>query len=255
MAQNFRLNEILDVARSDGKVLTEDLAQRFGVTVQTVRRDLGMLSNRGLLTRVYGGAVLASGTRNIGHSDRQELRAGPKEAIAQAAAKRIPNGASIFLDIGTTLEAVAKALHAHKNLLVVTNNLHVANILSTNPEAEVVLTGGTLRASDGGLVGEGTAEFVRQFKLDFALLGASALDQDGDALDFDFREVRVAQVVLSQARRSFLLADGSKFNRSAPVRIAPISAFDAFVTDVPPPASVPEDCRVSGCEIILARAD
>lgn len=253
MGQNIRLNEILDMARHEGKVTTDSLARVFDVTVQTARRDLNTLCDAGHLVRVYGGAVLPSGTRSIRHDDRKALQSEGKECMAQAVAARIPDGASVFLDIGTTLEAVARRLTEHRNLMVITNNLHAGNALSGAPGVDLILTGGLLRSSDGGLVGETTAEFVRQFRPDYALLGASALSPDGDALDFDFREVRVAQTVMELARRSWLMADVSKFARSAPVRIGRIAEFDAFVTDAEPPADLCEDCRAAGCEVLIAR--
>lgn len=251
MPQNIRLNDILDLARRQGKVTTESLSNAFDVTVQTARRDLNTLCSDGHLVRVYGGAVLPSGTRNIRRDDRKVLRSDGKERMAAAMARRIPDGASVFLDIGTTLEAVARRLTEHRNLMVVTNNLHAGNALADAPGVDLILTGGLLRSSDGGLVGETTAEFVRQFRPDYALLGASALSLDGDALDFDFREVRVAQNVMALARHSCLMADQSKFARSAPVRIGRIADFDTFVTDAKPPDNVANACRAGACEIVI----
>lgn len=252
MAQNIRLNDILDLARRQGKVSTDSLARAFGVTVQTARRDLTALCDAGHLLRVYGGAVLPSGTRNIGHADRVGLHSEGKERMAAEVARRIPDSASVFLDIGTTLEAVARRLTGHRNLMVITNNLHAGNALADAPGVELILTGGLLRSADGGLVGETTAEFVRQFRPDYALLGASALSRDGDALDYDFREVRVAQTVMGLASRSWLMADHSKFARSAPVRIGRVADFDAFFTDTAPPADVVASCAGTGCEIVIA---
>ena len=252
MPENHRLQSIRDMARRDGKVSTDSIARAFDVTVQTARRDLTKLCENGHLTRVYGGAVLPSGTRNIRYTDRQTLNAASKTRMAKAAAEMIPTGASVFLDIGTTLEAVAQQIHDHKSLVVITNNLHVANILSTAQDIEVVLAGGILRASDGGLVGDVTAEFVRHFRPDIAFLGASALSEDGDALDFDFREVRVAQAVMRLARRSILLADHSKFSRSASVRIGRIADYDGFITDAPLPAELNEQCNRHNCEVTAA---
>lgn len=252
MALNIRLNDILDLARRQGKVTTDSLAEAFGVTVQTARRDLTALAEAGHLVRVYGGAVLPSGTRNIGRDERTTLQSEGKARMADVVAARIPDGASVFLDIGTTLEAVARRLTGHRNLMVVTNNLHAGNALADAPGVDLILTGGLLRSADGGLVGETTAEFVRQFRPDYALIGASALSLDGDALDYDFREVRVAQTVMELARASWLLADHTKFARSAPVRIGRIAAFDAFVTDAPPPGDLGETCRAEGCEVVTA---
>lgn len=254
MAENFRHAEILKIAREKGSVVVEDLAGHFGVTLQTIRRDLTELCDSGRLTRVYGGAVLPSGVTNIGYEDRRVLNADAKERIATCVAAEIPDAASVFLNIGTTTEAVARALIDHRNLMVVTNNLNVANIMTANESASVIVAGGALRRADAGLVGDVTMEIVRHFKVDFAVIGTSALDEDGDLLDFDFREVRVSQAIIRQARRSYLVADASKFTRTAPVRIASLADVDAFFTDVAPPDSVVERCAEWGTRITLADA-
>lgn len=251
MALNFRQAEILKLARDHGKVVVEDLAAHFAVTLQTIRRDLTELCDAGHLTRVYGGAVFSSGVINIGYEERRSLNPDEKDRIGRLCAEEIPDEASLFLNIGTTTEAVARALLGHRNLMVVTNNLNVANILAQNPTAEVIVAGGVLRRADAGLVGDMTMEVVRNFKVDFAVIGASALDEEGDLLDFDFREVRVSQAILRQARRSFLVADGSKFARSAPVRIASLAEIDTWFTDAPPPDRVSALCAEWGTEIRL----
>jgi DeoR family glycerol-3-phosphate regulon repressor len=251
---SYRQQQIMARARSDGRVLVEPLARHFGVTVQTIRRDLAQLCDAGLLARVHGGAVLPSGTRNIGYEDRRGLNLDAKEAIGRVAAAQITPGASVFLDIGTTAEAVARALLRHTGLLVVTNNINVANILVANPEAEIVLAGGLLRRSDGGLVGEATVDVVRQFKVDTAVIGCSAMDEDGDVLDFDFREVRVAQAVMETARRRILVADHSKLARSAPVRIGTLRAFDLWVTDARPPERLRRRIADWDTDVVVAAA-
>ncbi|MFD1914209.1 DeoR/GlpR family DNA-binding transcription regulator [Halodurantibacterium flavum] len=252
MPQNFRQSEILTLARDRGKVVVEELADHFGVTLQTIRRDLTELAEAGKLTRVYGGAILSSGVVNIGYEQRRDLHSAEKERIGRLCASHIPDNASLFLNIGTTTEAVARALLSHDNLMVVTNNLNVANIMAQNPSAEVVVAGGVLRRTDAALVGDMTMEVVRQFKVDFAVIGSSALDEDGDLLDFDVREVRVSQAILAQARRRFLVADRSKFHRSAPVRIASLAEVDIFFTDAPPPVSVKDKCADWETEISIA---
>ncbi|WP_085047436.1 DeoR/GlpR family DNA-binding transcription regulator, partial [Brevirhabdus pacifica] len=215
MSQTLRHPEILDIARAEGKVTVEGLAERFGVTVQTIRRDLAELAEAGRLERVHGGAVLPSGVSNIGYEDRRVLNHPAKSAIARACAREIPDSASVFLNIGTSTEAVARELLDHRDLLVITNNMNVANILVSNPDCQVIVAAGTLRRSDGGLVGNLTIDTINQFKFDFAVIGCSALDAEGDLLDFDVQEVHVSQTIIRQARRSFLVADHSKFQRSA----------------------------------------
>ncbi len=254
MSQTFRHPQILEIARQEGRVAVEDLAERFGVTLQTIRRDLTELADSGRLERVHGGAVLPSGTANIGYEARRGLNAEAKAAIARACAAEIPQDASIFLNIGTSTEAVAKALLHHHGLLVVTNNINVANILAANPDCEVVVTGGTLRRSDGGLVGNLASTMIRQFKFDLAVISCSALDQDGDLLDFDLDEVGVSQTILEQSRKTFLAADHSKFRRTAPVRIGSLRAIETFFTDVPLPPDLAARCRDWGTRVEVVEA-
>jgi DeoR family glycerol-3-phosphate regulon repressor len=256
MALSFRQTEILDIARSEGRVVVESLAERFGVTLQTIRRDLTDLSDAGLLDRVYGGAVIRKGVANIGYEERRRLNDDVKAAIARTCALSIPDNSSLFLNIGTTTEAVARELLGHRNLTVVTNNMNVANILVANESCEIMVAGGVLRRSDGGLVGDLTAQFIEQFKVDFAIIGASALDADGDLLDFDLQEVRVSKTLIRRARRTFLVADSSKFERSAPVRIASLRELDSIFTDHPLSPNLATLCAEWETAVVLPdRAD
>lgn len=252
MALNIRQSEILEIARTEGRVIVEDLAQRFDVTLQTIRRDLTELSEAGFLDRVHGGAVARTGVVNIGYEQRRRMNEGAKAAIAKACAAEIPDNSSLILNLGTTTEAVAHELLHHQNITVVTNNMNVANILLANPSCEIMVTGGALRRSDGGLVGDLTTQFFEQFKVDFAIVGTSALDHDGDMLDFDLVEVRVSRAILRQARRSFLVTDHSKLGRSAPARIASLSEIDTVFTDQPLPADLDERCREWSTRIVIA---
>ena len=252
MALSIRQADILDLARSEGRVAVEDLARRFDVTVQPIRRDLTELSDAGLLDRVHGGAVLRTGVANLGYDERRRMNEAGKAAIAGAAAAAIPDNSSLILNIGTTTEAVARALLGHRNLTVVTNNMNVANILASNPSSEVVVAGGVLRRSDGGLVGELTTHVFEQFKVDIAVIGCSALDEEGDILDFDLAEVRVSKAILRQARRAFLVADASKLGRPAPARLASLCEIDALFTDAPLPETLAERCRAWDTDVVVA---
>jgi DeoR family glycerol-3-phosphate regulon repressor len=252
MAQNFRQTDILEIALSEGKVVVEDLAERFGVTVQTIRRDLAELADTGKLQRVHGGAVLPSGVANIGYEHRRALHLDEKTAIAKACAAELPDSCSIFLNIGTSTEQVARELLSRSDLMVVTNNINVANILVANERCDIVVAGGLLRRADGGLVGDLTSQVIAQFKVDYAVIGCSALDEDGDLLDFDVQEVSVSKSIIRQARSTYLVADNSKFQRTAPARIASLEDIDMFFTDRPPPDSVQALCRDWGTEIRLA---
>lgn len=252
MAQSFRKPEILEIARQEGKVTVDELADRFEVTLQTIRRDLSELADAGKLERVHGGAILPSGTSNIGYEERRTLNAEAKTAIARRCAQEIPQNASLFLNIGTSTEAVARELLNHRNIMVVTNNMNVANILVGNPECEIIVAGGLLRRSDGGLVGTLTAQVIEQFKFDYAIIGCSALDEEGDILDFDIQEVGVSKTIIRQSRRTFLVSDHSKFQRSAPARIASLGDVDAFFTDAAAPDPVQRLCEEWDTRIVLA---
>jgi len=246
---SFRHKQILAAARKSGRVLVDDLAESLRVTPQTIRRDLNELCAQGHLSRVHGGAVVDSGVANLSYEARRLMSAEVKERLGRLCADSIPDDASIFINIGTTTEAVARALGTRRDLLVITNNLNVANIMAANPNCDVVVTGGMLRRSDGGLVGESTVDMVQQFKADYAVIGASAIDEDGALLDFDYREVRVAQAIIANARRRFLVADSSKFSRSAPVRIASMESIDEFFTDRIDSPALLELCQHKGVKI------
>jgi DeoR family transcriptional regulator, glycerol-3-phosphate regulon repressor len=249
-----RQTEIVELAKGQGRVLVEELATRFSVTPQTIRKDLNDLCDAGALTRIHGGALFPTGNENVKYEARRSMAAAEKQAIGQAAAAIIPDNSSLFINIGTTTEAVGEALSDHKELMVITNNINVANRLRVFPSIEVVISGGVVRGSDGGIVGEAAVDFIRQFKVDFAVIGVSAIDEDGALLDFDYREVKVAQAIIANARHVILVSDASKFERTAPVRIGHISQVHTFITDHCPLPGIREICNESDVRLIETSA-
>lgn len=249
-----RQHEILTQARAKGRVLVEDLAAHFDVTPQTIRRDLNELCQRGVLARVHGGAVPANSVSNFGYADRRELASEEKRLIGLAAAALIPDNCSVTINIGTTTEQVARSLYDRQDLVIITNNINVINILSGSPRKELILAGGAVRQSDGGVVGEAAQKFIQQFKVDYAIIGASALDLDGAVLDFDYREVSVARTIIENARKVILVADHNKFARNAPVRICDLSNIDYFVTDQSPPESFEKSCIANEVDVRITAA-
>ncbi len=245
-----RQAKIIEMAKSAGRVLVDDLAVHFSVTPQTIRKDLNDLCDAQLLNRIHGGATLPRGTENMRYEARRQMAAAEKQAIGAAAAQLIPNNSSLFINIGTTTEAVGEALVDHKELMVVTNNINVANTLRLVDDIDVVIAGGVVRQSDGGIVGEAAVDFIRQFKVDYAVIGASAIDPDGSIFDYDFREVKVAQAIIANARHVILVADSSKFERTAPVRIGQINQIHTFITDRCEWAEFRGMCEQSGVRLI-----
>jgi DeoR family glycerol-3-phosphate regulon repressor len=245
-----RQTEILALARSLGRVTVEDLASRFDVTPQTIRKDLNDLCDQKLLSRVHGGAILTSGIENLGYQARRMIASDEKRAIGAAAAELIADKTSLLINIGTTTEEVARALIDHQELLVITNNLNVAMTLYPYPKIDVIVAGGPVRKSDGAVIGAAAIDLIRQFKVDTAVIGASAIDEDGALLDFDYREVRVAQAIIENARRVILVADRTKLDRTAPVRIGHLSQVQVFVTDQLNSSKLRALCGTHGVQLI-----
>lgn len=251
-APNPRQSDILEFARLRGRVDVSHLAARFKVTPQTIRRDLNALCDNGLLTRTHGGAVRLAGSSNPEYEVRRNLAAAAKARIGLAAAQLIAQDSSVIINLGTTTEQVALALVHHEGLTVVTNNVNVAEILRKSPGIEVIIAGGLVRSSDGGIVGEATVEFIRQFKVEYAIIGASGVDQDGAILDYDYREVRVAREIIGQARKTILVVDSRKFSMRPPVRIAHLSMIDILVTEIRPPDPILKICRDHDVDVVIA---
>ncbi|MDJ0739652.1 MAG: DeoR/GlpR family DNA-binding transcription regulator [Gammaproteobacteria bacterium] len=249
-----RQTEIVKLARGTGRVTVDDLVTRFEVTPQTIRKDLNELCDLGVLQRFHGGAMFAAGVANVGYESRRHISSDAKRRIGERTAQLIPNNCSLFINIGTTTEEVARALHAHHGLMVITNNLNVAQLLRGYANIEVIVAGGVLRHTDGGIVGEATVDFIRQFKVDFAVLGVSGIDTDGALLDYDFREVSVSRAIMAASRRAILVADAMKFSRSAPVRVGHISDVDYLVTDQWPEPGVARICADNDVSVELAQS-
>ncbi len=254
---SVRQRALLDHIRSHGSARVQSLASQFHVTPQTIRRDLNILYNRKLLQRVHGGAVSTDGATpherqlaNLDYTTRLLVNPQGKDHIGRLTAPIIPDDASMFINIGTTTERVASHLVKHRGLLVITNNINIANTLRRSKAIRVMTAGGLVRHEDGGIVGDATEEFIGRFKVDYAVIGCSALDEDGSILEFDVREVRVAQSIICNARSVILVADETKFQRKAPVRLGSLEQVDYFVSDRPPPQAVQEYCLMKGVRVI-----
>ncbi|MCP3700216.1 DeoR/GlpR family transcriptional regulator [uncultured Aliivibrio sp.] len=239
MKQLSRHQEIVNLVQQHGYVSTEDLVEQFKVSPQTIRRDLNELADENKIRRHHGGATIPLSSVNTAYTTRKVMQLNEKDTIAEALAKHIPDGATLFIDIGTTPESVAKALvKNHKDLRVVTNNINVAMILMANPDFKVILAGGEVRNRDGGIVGEATLDFIKQFRLDFGILGISGIDYDGSLLDFDYHEVRVKKAIIENSRSVYLAVDHTKFGRNAMVNLGNISELQMIITDQEPPEEI-----------------
>jgi DeoR family glycerol-3-phosphate regulon repressor len=247
-----RQSQIRRVVQANGYVTIDNLAQGFNVTPQTIRRDINMLSEEGLIQRYHGGAGMAPSTENVAYTMRKVLCLKEKQAIARMVAANIPNNASLFINIGTTTEEIAKALMRHQGLRVITNNMHVASILGGNENFEVIVAGGLIRYRDFGIVGPMTIDFILQFRVDYGIIGISGIDMDGTLLDFDHREVRAARAIIDNSRKVFLATDHTKFGRNAMVRLGRLDEVDVLFTDRMPPQALGEVLNASDVQLRVA---
>ncbi|NNU16216.1 DeoR family transcriptional regulator [Parvularcula sp. ZS-1/3] len=245
-----RQSAIKQLVEKTGFATVAELASLYSVTTQTIRRDVNALCDAGHLARFHGGVGLPSSIENEDYTDRRASFSDAKEKIGALVAEIVPNRASLFLNIGTTTEAVAAALQDHRQLSVVTNSLHVAGTLSDQDGFEVMVAGGRVRTGDGGIVGEAAIEFLQGFRLDFGIIGISGIDRDGALLDFDYREVRAAQAIIENARQVILVADHNKFGRAAMAKVGGLDLVDILVTDCPPPDEFLPALREAGVRVV-----
>lgn len=249
-----RHDRILSLLESRGFVSIGSLAKSFAVSEQTVRRDLNELERRGLVTRYHGGAGLPPVTGDVDYDKRKRRHAKEKQRIAAMVASQIPEGATIFIDIGTTMEAVAEALLQHRRLTVVTNHLTVATILNRRRDFQVILAGGVLKHNDQATTGEATREFLEKFRVGYGIFGIGGISEDGDLMDYDFRDIGVSATAMKISRKRLVALDHSKFAADAIVRVAHLRDIDMIFTDAPPPPRVTEMLRDNAVQLFTPQA-
>ena len=254
---NKRQRDILSLAEDEGYVSVESLAETFSVTQQTIRSDINNFCDQELLTRAHGGAFYSK-EHNFAYKSRKSLASDEKKEIADAVAAIIPDNSSIVLGniystkSGTTTELVAESLYLHQGLKVITNDINIVNIFVQFNNAEVWLAGGKVRNLDSAVIGINTADFIKQFKVDYAVVGVSAIDNDGALMDFDYEEVQVSKAIFNHCRKLILVADNFKFDSTAPMLIGNISEVDILVTNIQPPLEIIDLCNSNNIEIVVA---
>lgn len=248
-----RVRAILSLVQTQGFQSIDALALRFGVTTQTIRRDVNTLCDRGLVRRRHGGVDHLPEGENLAYAQRQTLHLEAKQRIARQVAAAVPDSASLFFGIGTTPEQCALALADHARLRVMTNNLNAALALLRNEGCELTIAGGRLRPRDRDVVAGEAHGFFARFAVDIGIYGVGGVAEDGTLLDFSEDEVHMRQSLAAHCRQRFLVLDHSKFGRGATVRGGHITEADHVFTDqLPPPAIV---AQLAEAGVTLSVAD
>ena len=243
---------ILSLLRRRGFVSIGGLAGSFQVSEQTVRRDLKALDHQGLVTRYHGGAGLPPEPSDRSYENRRISFAAEKKRIAGMVANHIPEDATVFIDIGTTMQAIAEALLDRRSLTVITNHLSVAMILSRHPKFQILLAGGILRHNDHATTGEATRVFLERFRVGYGIFGIGAINSEGELLDYNYRDIGVSAMAMRISRRKFIAMDHSKFEADAVVHVGSVADVDAIFTDRPPPEDVEAIIRHHGVAVHVA---
>jgi len=243
---------IFQQVRRNGRVLVEELVEMFGTTPQTIRKDLQMLADANKVMRFHGGAALLAGVEYTSFEARKHMAAKEKDIIGKAIAQLIPNNIVLMLNIGTTTAAVAQQLKHHAGLKIITDNVNIANDLRTFSGINVMVPGGSVRRSDGAIIGEAAVEFLSQFRADIAVIGTAAIGDDGTLFDYDLREAHVARAIIKNSRHVILAADHTKFDCSAPVQIGHLSQVDKLVTDECTNSNILALCDQYNVELVKA---
>jgi len=228
-----RRTAIIEAVRQQGAVSVAALAAQFSVTHQTIRRDLRELEDAGLLQKGFGAAFASPGVAQYGREQRQSIQLPVKRQLVHALAEFLHPGATIFVGLGTTFDALHEVVAHHSGLLIATPNLSVANSCALQTDATVYVYGGYVRNNDSAILTM-AGESRTRFKFDVAFIGASAIDEDGTVLEFDPMEVDLVKDILTQTRQVILVAHDEKFGRRAPHVVTTLSDIDILVTNEDP---------------------
>lgn len=248
----LRQRQIIQILGEKGFATIDALAQHFEVSAQSIRRDIIQLDQGRFLQRFHGGAGLRDSTVRLGYAEKHGRSAEGKARIASAAAELVPDGASVFLDVGTTVEAVARKLRHRSGLRVFTSSLATAMILAGHDDIELHVFGGACRGPDGSLVGAATIAAIGDIHFDCAFLGYSGFDDDGALMDFDLDKIAVKRAALRRTEMAIAVGDATKFSRRAVARLSPPDDLAHLVTDGKPPANLADAFRKAGLAVTVA---
>lgn len=254
MVHSKRHGEILRLLGEEGMITIASLAERLGVSLETVRRDVKPLADDGSVLKMHGAVGLASMVGEAPFERRMRENAEAKRLIARMVAATIRDGEAIMLDTGTTTSFLARELLGHRRLTVVTNSSDIARTLATVNGNKVYMAGGELRSDSGAAFGISAIEFVSRFSVDHAVISIGAVDAAAGLTDYELEEAEFARMVLSRGQRSLVVTDHTKFGRQGLVRVCGFDGFSELATDRPPPADIAAALSQGGARLTVATA-
>lgn len=225
---------IINMVQKDKRVLVSELSEKFSVTEETIRRDLEKLEKESIVTRTYGGAIINSHTNeDLPFTTRNATNSEIKQQIASKALQLINDGDTLMIDPSSTSVELMKLLHQRKNLTVITSSIHILHEFLTTG-INIISTGGTLRSRSMSLVGTNAEDIIKKYNVDKVILSCKALSLDKGIMDSNEPECELKKAMLRQAEKVLLLADHSKFDKTAFVKLMDFDEVDMLITDQEP---------------------
>jgi DeoR/GlpR family transcriptional regulator of sugar metabolism len=237
-----------------GQATVVELADAFSVSADTVRRDLDWLARQGAVSRTYGGAVTMTGlaTADTSFSDRTSVHREEKTRIASATAERIADAETVIFNGGTTTLAVGRALGVRRNLTIVTNNLRLPGSLPPGAVRDVYLIGGSCRLASHVTIGPVTFPGTGGISADVAVIGVGGIAPGAGLTTSNLQEAQMMTEMIESAQRTIVVADSSKFGRSAFAHIVPLRAIAMLITDRAPGTELLDALSAADVEVVVA---
>lgn len=252
MNYSKRHGDILKLVQEEGTMTIARLAEKLGVSLETVRRDVKPLAKAGSILKMHGAIGLPSVVGEAPFERRMRENADSKRAIAKMVAATIGDGDSVMLDTGTTTSFLARELLNHRRLTVVTNSSDIARTLATVNGNKVYMAGGELRSDSGAAFGVSAIDFVSRFSVNHAVITAGAIDAQHGVMDYVLEEAEFARRVLACGNRKIVVTDHTKFGRQGLVQVCGFEVFNELATDLPPPRDIAEAAEAAGTAVLIA---
>lgn len=254
LKQSERLAALLQLLDEKAYWSVADLAAKFDVSEETVRRDVRQLERDGRVQKTHGGVCIPSNLSEAPYRIRMREQADAKLRIAQYAAGFVSEGMTLLLDSGTTCLWLARALLNVRGLTIVTNSIDIAYELIGRPYQRVLLAGGPIKSDYHAAFGPEAIGFCSRFSPDLTVMSMGAIDAERGFLDFDAEEAMFKQTLLAQARRVMVLADATKFENAGFIQVAGFADVHDLVTSAPPPPDIQAVAKISDLKLHVASA-